>query len=527
MEFKYHDTMVSRGVLFYIADNGNRIYFTHGGCLISVQRPQSKNRPEIAKFGLTVRGVGEGDRLVANYVRSELNNTGRGWAVPQTDEDVFLDKVDLLSHGPDVSDRDLCGGFELEIYDQYLTECMVSLKVSSGIVLTTGRDLPQDGTLRLFEVPTITNASSGFVYTPNRSCFRLIQAYLSELPKALEELIDGLFDGIPCPRLPINGDEPPITTDVIVTSKRAVPAMAVRPTPYATRALRRDMIISNFVQVRYIPKPSNIWDPRDRASGVNSIQVLCALIQRVDEILSIDDCWDGLDDELNESRSTINTAISALFGETGEKPFLGARSSAGNKITPAQRFVLCQFIFMRWNLFNCYATLERLSDSYSRAFSTPEPKPGDVHTTLDAVNDLLGEGAILGKLSVLIFYMQLHPMIGYKQFSPTVEKEAEMLTLFTAEHEKKNTQFLMVDELRRVDFEIAKLLDALFSGGGIDGCALAACRSIRNAVPVYLAMAMKSITAFDIHEDAARGAQFIYKLVTRRLRLGGCSGFDK
>ncbi|PVE26518.1 hypothetical protein DC025_14640, partial [Enterococcus faecalis] len=92
MEFEYQSTIVHQGVLFYIADGGDRAYFVHGGCIVSVHR---RSR-EIGKFGLTLRGNAPGNRVVANYVRTELARLGRAWAAPQGSDDVFVDALGLL-----------------------------------------------------------------------------------------------------------------------------------------------------------------------------------------------------------------------------------------------------------------------------------------------------------------------------------------------------------------------------------------------------------------------------------------------
>ncbi|QBN85140.1 tegument protein UL21-like protein [Phocid alphaherpesvirus 1] len=515
MDFKYNDTIVHKGVIFYIYDNGNRAYFTNGGCIISIPRPKSGKNLEIAKFGLTVRGVTSSDRVVANYVKSELNNTGRGWAVPQSEEDVFLDRVDLLSHGPGASDRDLCGSLELEIYDQYLTECMVSLKVSSGIILTTGRDLIQERTLRLFKEPIITNASSGFVYTPSSTCFTLVQAYLTELPKSLESLICGLFDGIPVKRLPIK-DYEENSTNVIVTSNKSITTLAVKPARYAMRALRRETIISNFVQVRYIPKPCNIWDPQVKASNLNSVQILSSIFNVVDFMIKSEN-WDGLDEDLNEARSTISSATAAIFGEQ-EKPlqFIGSHLIS-TETSKLQLFVLIQFIFARWNLFNCYATLEKLTNSYIHV-NQEVSKIVDVDKIIDIVNEIIRESSILGSMSILILRLNLPGLFDYRKFTTTIDLDSEMLTLFSAELENRNTKFLSMDEVGRMKFEISKQLECLYSGRGIWGCGVALSRSTKNSVPIHTTLEMKYITAFDTNMSAMRGAYFLHKLVSRRFQ---------
>ncbi|ALL26070.1 tegument protein UL21 [Canid alphaherpesvirus 1] len=514
MDFKYNDTIVYKGVVFYIYDNGNRAYFTNGGCILSVPRPKNGKDLEIAKFGLTIRGLTSSDRVVANYVKSELNNTGRGWAIPQG-EDVFLDSLDLLTHGPGTTERDLCGNLELEIYDTYLTECMVSLKVSSGIIITTGRDLPQERILRLFYEPIITNATSGFVYKPSSTCFALVQAYLTELPESLKSLLFGLFDEIPIQKLSINDNEEN-STNVIVTSNKAISTIAIRPARYAMRALRRETIISNFVQVRYIPKPCSIWDPQIKASNLNSIQILSLIFNYIDYVIKSEN-WNGLDEELNEARFTISVATASIFGENENiYQFIGS-NLISNEISKLQLFVLIQFIFARCNLFNCYATLEKLTNSYIQVNQHPIQKL-NVNIILDSANEIIRKSSILGNMSILILHLNLPGMIGYKKFTTNIESDSEILTSFVMELENKNRQFMSMEKIDRISFEISKILECLYTGKDIWDCGVALSRSTKNSIPFHIALENKYVSAFDTNISVMRGAYFLHKLVSKRFQ---------
>lgn len=143
------------------------------------------------KFGLELRGWGRSDRAVANYVRAELARAvplaPSGATDGEDDPDGGGAFVDCLARlrprgGAPAAGADLCGRFDVPVGDPYLAECFVSLGVASGLVLTTGYHDAERRVLHLFDVPTITNALSGFVYAPNRECFALMQACLPAPP---------------------------------------------------------------------------------------------------------------------------------------------------------------------------------------------------------------------------------------------------------------------------------------------------------------------------------------------------------
>ncbi|QPI70151.1 tegument protein UL21 [Equid herpesvirus 6] len=524
MDFKYGDTAIHNGVVFYIADGGHRAYFIYGGCVLSVPRPRTASRAgEIAKFGLTTRGLTPGDRVVANYVRSELHRTGRHDSAPSSEEDVFVDRLEVLAQGPRAQGRDLCGSFDIEVYDPYLAECMVSLKVTSGLILSTGRDIPQEGVLRLFDVPTIANASSGFVYTPNTACFALVQAYLTELPAELEALVDGLFNRIPAARPPLRENAAGSgRTDVIMTSARAAETMAIRPARYAGRALR-GTVVSDFVQVRLIPKPCEIWDSANRAAGLGSLRALRLVFKVADEIILFEETWDGLDEYLNEARSTIADAAAAVFGPGGDLPFFGGRL-AQRGVTTLQRFALCQFILARWDLVNCYAALERLAESYASAYPEAHDRLPDANLVADAANELVRESAFLGEMCERLVRLNPPPLASYKPLPEVVEVEAVALVDFAYDLAgAPRIPDLSGDATRRLEFEIGKILGRLYSREGVGAAAAAACRTFENSVPVAVAIEVELATAFNGSDACRKSAYYTHRLVSGRLKRGGVS----
>ncbi|AIL02958.1 tegument protein UL21 [Equid alphaherpesvirus 3] len=524
MDFKYSDTAIHNGVVFYIADGGHRAYFIYGGCVLSVPRTHATSRSgEIAKFGLTVRGLTPGDRVVANYVRSELNRTGRHESTPSSEEDVFVDRLEVLAQGPRARGRDLCGSFDIEVYDPYLAECMVSLKVTSGLILSTGRDIPQEGILRLFDVPTIANAASGFVYTPNTACFALVQAYLAELPSELEALVDGLFHRIPAARQPLREDAArPGRTDVIVTSSRAAETMAIRPAHYAKRALR-GTVVSDFVQVRLIPKPCEIWDSANRATSLGSLRALQLVFKVADEIILFEETWDGLDEYLNEARSTVADAVAAVYGLGENLPFFGGRL-AQQGVTTLQRFVLCQFILAKWDLVNCYAALERLAESYANAYPEAHGRLPEADLVADAANELVRESGFLGEMCERLVRLDPPPLVSYKPLPEVVEIEAVWLAeLAVSLAGAPRVPDLSGDATRRLEFEMGKVLGRLYAKEGIWAAAAASCKTFENGVPMAVAIETNLATAFDGSDACRKSAYYLHRLVSQRLKRGGVS----
>ncbi|AII80815.1 tegument protein EUL21 [Equid alphaherpesvirus 1] len=522
MDFKYSDTVIHNGVVFYITDGGHRVYFLYGGCLLSVPRPHATAESgEIAKFGLTLRGLTHNDRVVANYVRSELNRTGRHESAPSSEEDVFVDRLEVLAQGTQAFGRDICGSFDLEVYDPYLAECMVSLKVTSGLIVSTGRDIPQDGMLHLYTVPTITNASSGFIYTPNIACFTLVQAYLTELPPELETLISGLFDRIPVARPPLRDESGGHSrTDIIVTSPRAVKTMAIGGTTRCSKRPLRKTVVSDFVQVRLIPKPCSIWDSASRVASGASLQSLQLLFKIADEIILIEEPWPGLDEHLNQARSTIVDAILAVYGNEGKLRFFGGKLTQQG-VTTLQRFVLCQFILGKWNLINCYAALEQLAESYIGAVPEARDPLPDPHLVADAVNEIIRESGILGELcEIIVRYTQpTDPVNG--SGSEVVELEARLLAEFAANATRVELGLSSYDEVRNMEARIASVLNKLYAKDGIGGAAQVACRILGSGLPVAIVLNVSSITAFDGLDLSRKGAYYLYYLLSERLKRGG------
>ncbi|UOF75740.1 UL21 [Suid alphaherpesvirus 1] len=526
MEFEYQSTIVHQGVLFYIADGGDRAYFVHGGCIVSVHR---RSR-EIGKFGLTLRGNAPGNRVVANYVRTELARLGRAWAAPQGSDDVFVDALGLLLP---LTELDLCGRAELDVYDPYLVECMVSLP-ASALSLTLVHDRQQDRVLELLAEPAIVHPSSGFVYAVNEACFALVQAYLSELPSSLQVLTEGLFDGIPGVRPPLSGETRP--TAVVVKGGRAAPTLSVRPRRYAERALRAT-VVSDFVQVRYIPATRRIWATR---GGSLSLQMLCDLVAGADAILRRAACAS------DDASAAVVEAVSAVAAD----PFFGTGSTS---LTGAQRFALYQFILARWHLPSCYAALEGMLDTLDER---PGAGAGDdedggeggggggngngdggasraASAVAHAVNRVLREATVFGEVmrmlvnAAVVHAPALAPIVSAAPAgaSPPTTKHAREdaatgleLAVMMSDAEA-NAPAPGVCEL--VEAAGARVLDGLYAGRGLVAATAPVGRALRLTSTVCAEAAL--LTAFGDSPAALRGAQYLFQLFRARLARANIS----
>ncbi|AFI70954.1 UL21 [Suid alphaherpesvirus 1] len=518
MEFEYQSTIVHQGVLFYVADGGDRAYFVHGGCIVSVHR---RSR-EIGKFGLTLRGNAPGNRVVANYVRTELARLGRAWAAPQGSDDVFVDALGLLLP---LTELDLCGRAELDVYDPYLVECMVSLP-ASALSLTLVHDRQQDRVLELLAEPAIVHPSSGFVYAVNEACFALVQAYLSELPSSLQVLTEGLFDGIPGVRPPLSGETRP--TAVVVKGGRAAPTLSVRPRRYAERALRAT-VVSDFAQVRYIPATRRIWATR---GGSLSLQMLCDLVAGADAILRR---AAGASDDAS---AAVVEAVSAVAAD----PFFGTGSTS---LTGAQRFALYQFILARWHLPSCYAALEGMLD---RLDERPGAGAGDdddddggegggggghggsraASAVAHAVNRVLREATVFGEvMRMLVNAAVVHaPAIADPAgASPPTTKHAREdaatgleLAVMMSDAE---TNAPDADACELVEAAGARVLDGLYAGRGLVAATAPVGRALRPTSAVCAEAAL--LTAFGDSPAALRGAQYLFQLFRARLTRANIS----
>ncbi|ASW27086.1 tegument protein UL21 [Beluga whale alphaherpesvirus 1] len=522
MEFEYRSSVVHNGVTFYVSAAGDLAYFVFGGTILSARRPDAPGgAPAVAKFGLALRGVSRRDRLAANYVRSELNRLDRRPLVPPSDEDVFVSHLGYLGPRARASEEELCGLFDLDVYDSYLTECMVSLPVASGIVLTTGAHHPDDRTLVLLDVPTIVNASSGFIYAPNRDCFALVQAHLDAPSGALGRIIDGLFDAVPATRPPLHDPAPP-RHEVVVTAARAVPTRVVRSGdagPPAQRGAR----ISEFVQVKYILRQSApvVWERGNGASSLNSVLLLCRVFRAVEPLL-LADPWEGLDGALSDARDVVRNAVTAVFGRRRRKPMLGG-TLAELGVSPYQRFALFQFLLAGWERLNCYGTLERLMHSYVAGRNLPhEVAPTDEQLVLGAANIVARELCLLCTVTEQLIRTRFPPAQPAAAEKALLLETTRVMTLANSRCRQRPLEALGAEELRGVESAVAGFLGALYARGA-NGATDAACAAVGAAWPVMVLLEVNDITAFDRTHAMRCASLYLERILTHRLDHGGVS----
>ncbi|ART33263.1 tegument protein UL21 [Bovine alphaherpesvirus 5] len=570
MEFAYRSVVAHNGVSFYVPAAGDVAYFVYAGTVVSVARGGG----EAVKFGLELRGPRRGDRAVAGYTRAELARAAgplapAAGAADNGDPDgggVFVDCLARLRPrgGAPAAGADLCGRFDVPVGDPYLAECFVSLGVASGLVLTTGYHDTERRVLHLFDVPTITNALSGFVYAPNRECFALMQACLPAPPAPARPLLRGLFERVAAEAGRGSGadgvgeDARPPATEVIVTAARAAGVRRVGAgaddggaSPHAAGAGgkkrppgRRGAAVSNFVQVRLIPRTHNAWAVAAPPSrGDDPLPRLCAVVRCADAVVLKSDHWAGIDETLNEARGDLVRATAALFGPRGRRGFVG-ESVADYGFSFCQRFALCQFLLSRWGMASCYGALEHLAESYVANYPHRAAAPLDEGTVADAANDVLRELCALGR-----FAEALARADPGEPPAPTPARGAggggsggdgdsdgdgddaaaraldlemtAVLSLASRHTRRRITETGSADELRRVEGHIRAMLVHLYAGGGLPELARALARALGTAAPYVTLIEAEQLTAFDRAPAARHGVRYLRALVNRRLGVAG------
>uniref|UniRef100_A0AAU0K8G2 UL21 protein n=1 Tax=Anatid alphaherpesvirus 2 TaxID=3080522 RepID=A0AAU0K8G2_9ALPH len=545
MEFKYDSTIEFRDVLFYIAGGGSRAYFFCGGCLIAVSRPRGEGEPcgEIAKFGLTLRGFGGKDRTIANYVRSELSRRGMRWALPADDGEMFVDCVDALNQNTGCSERDLCGHTEISIHDPCLAEHLVSFCVASGLIVTTARDIPQERTIRLFDSPAIVNAYSGFVYEPRTTACVLTQARLIELPSALAALIEGLFDGVPTARRALISERAKDRIDVVVSAPKAADTTTiaahrqagrrrVHPCQIQDQSTRpKKAAISEFVQVKYIPRVINIWTYGDGNDGVprtrpsKSLAGLWAVYCRIDAVLSPEmDGWEGLEPEMDDSRAKLFDAAHAVFGR-GAPPFVGANVPRG--VTPVQRFALLQYSQARRGLPNCYLLLDHLCKSYAsdpNAFQDPQLNGDDLADTVNSIaRDALFAGAA-AEIAAKTDHRTVGKSAGSISETPSETSLGDADALLDVAEEMLAVSFIEIHRDVRTT-RLACVLDKLYRGEDSLSVAAVESAALGNSELLCAAVDVSNTTAFSDSDNADRWAIYASALIDARLKTAGLMSF--
>ncbi|UVC67209.1 tegument protein UL21 [Human alphaherpesvirus 1] len=416
MELSYATTMHYRDVVFYVTTDRNRAYFVCGGCVYSVGRPCASQPGEIAKFGLVVRGTGPDDRVVANYVRSELRQRGLQDVRPIGEDEVFLDSVCLLN--PNVSSElDVINTNDVEVLDECLAEYCTSLRTSPGVLISGLRVRAQDRIIELFEHPTIVNVSSHFVYTPSPYVFALAQAHLPRLPSSLEALVSGLFDGIPAPRQPLDAHNP--RTDVVITGRRA-------PRPIANGAGRgrapsgppsASSCKSNTLTAwaplafrRRLRQTTPTRVPWCLGSGDSvlpgpTLRELWWVFYAADRALEEPRADSGLTREEVRAVRGFREQAWKLFGSAGApRAFIGAALG----LSPLQKLAVYYYIIHRERRLSPFPALVRLVGRYTQRHGLYVPRPDDP-VLADAINGLVRDALAAGTTAEQLLMFDLLP----------------------------------------------------------------------------------------------------------------------
>ncbi|AQS79195.1 tegument protein UL21 [Ateline alphaherpesvirus 1] len=413
MELSYHTTLHHREVVFYLTRDANRAYFVCGGVVYSVGRAAGDHPPgEIAKFGLALRGAGPNDRVVANYVRSELRRRADAEAAPPPpgEDEVFLDCVGLL--GPRVAaEADLRNSPSVEVEDECLAEYLTSLRTSPGVTVTGVRVSPSTKTIQVLETPDIVNSASGFAYTPAPHAFVLVQAHLSRLPDSLAPLAAGAFDGIPAPRRPLAGAAPP-RTDVLVTGSRAARPLAVAP-PREPGGRRR-AAVSEFVQVKLIGAAdagasgggaAAAPGRRKPPAPAPTLADLWAVFRHGDAALGAPGGVPGLGPEEEATRDLLRRRAWALFGSAeAPRAFLGAASG----LSPAQKLAVAYYLLQRERRPTPLAAMVRAARLFAAERGAAETPP-DEPALAEAVNGVFRDLLLLGGAAELLLMFDALP----------------------------------------------------------------------------------------------------------------------
>nr|AQZ57699.1 tegument protein UL21 [Human alphaherpesvirus 2]AQZ57770.1 tegument protein UL21 [Human alphaherpesvirus 2]AQZ57841.1 tegument protein UL21 [Human alphaherpesvirus 2]AQZ58196.1 tegument protein UL21 [Human alphaherpesvirus 2]QAU10722.1 UL21 [Human alphaherpesvirus 2] len=416
MELSYATTLHHRDVVFYVTADRNRAYFVCGGSVYSVGRPRASQPGEIAKFGLVVRGTGPKDRMVANYVRSELRQRGLRDVRPVGEDEVFLDSVCLLN--PNVSsERDVINTNDVEVLDECLAEYCTSLRTSPGVLVTGVRVRARDRVIELFEHPAIVNISSRFAYTPSPYVFALAQAHLPRLPSSLEPLVSGLFDGIPAPRQPLDARDR--RTDVVITGTRAPRPMAGTG---AGGAGAKRATVSEFVQVKHIdrvvspsvssaPPPSapdaSLPPPglQEAAPPGPPLRELWWVFYAGDRALEEPHAESGLTREEVRAVHGFREQAWKLFGSVGApRAFLGAALA----LSPTQKLAVYYYLIHRERRMSPFPALVRLVGRYIQRHGLYVPAP-DEPTLADAMNGLFRDALAAGTVAEQLLMFDLLP----------------------------------------------------------------------------------------------------------------------
>ncbi|AAG14213.1 UL21 [Gallid alphaherpesvirus 2] len=541
MDIKYGHVLAYRNVQFYVSECGYKAYFFCGGCLFAVGRPRIDDEylPELAKIGLVLRG-GQSKPLAA-HVRRELLRRGMKWAFSSDEDELFIDSIAVLSRDGICSERELCGLLCLETYDPDIAKYMVPTNAISGLTIQAAYDFPHDRTIHIPEFPIITDIYSDLVYECSRDAFVLTCARLTELPKSLSDLVEGLFDGIPTPREALSSEIFGRRVDVIVTAKKAANTTTVqrawdilqhgcrgklnvnsnRTNPVQRKKHAR---FSSFVQIKYIPPVFKIWSC-DTSSCMpsTSLNKLWEIFWKVDSVFNMNMLnlnsnlytENGSQSDLEIIQSELGMISNALFGRHASM-FVGVGPENKN-ISPSQKFLLLQYIHILNRLPNCYDLIRELCDHHTSTIEGECPTAMPDCALADMTNSLFRAILFLGMATEIVVNWMPSSLEEPTSRVPSPSAFADATTLLDVAETSapKSIQDLKIRKL-------ALILDGLYKD--IDPIDVALRESVGEDTAELLCAAIdiSVLSAFEHWGYYSRYMQCIISLIDTRLRNSGC-----
>nr|AAG30060.1 UL21 tegument protein [Meleagrid alphaherpesvirus 1] len=532
MDIKYEQMILYKNVKFYVAPGGHQAYFFCGGSLIAMERPVygSTCVAEFAKFGL-VLGGGECKPLAA-YIRRELSRRGMKWALPSEGEDIFVDCLAMLSRDGICSERELCGDLSLETYDPAITNYIVSESGVSGLLLCMADDSSEENTIHLSETPTVTDLHTDCTYDCNRNVFTLAYARLTELPNSLHYLVEGLFDGIPVPRLPLSPNTRKTRIDIVITAKTAAKTTAVKCTSWQRDRSQNGMALNGnstqhalkktrfctFVQVKYIPRTIRIWARESSQSrSPPPLNKLWELFCTIDLVFR------------NESRmiAGMEVAMGALVDEVAiisdvlfgrHAPVFIGHGSGYKTVSPTQKFLLLQYVNKLNGMPNCFGLLSEICHQYQPGVEKESPQSMLDSVLVDMVNSMYKTAVFVGIAAEVVGAWMPASPDELEMQSPSAVAFGDSTVLLDI---TDNTA--VSDDTRKIKVhKLALILDQIYRGADIVATAWKESSYMDTSNLLCAAIDVSLLTAFEKSEGYSEYMRHIISLIDVRLKDAGC-----
>lgn len=488
--------------------------------------PTDDSQAEFAKFGLALRGDGESKPLAA-YVRRELLRRGMKWALPPGDDELFIDCMAFLNLDGACSEREICDLVCLETYDPEITKHMVSTNVISGLLIQTAHESPRDCVIHLPGAPQVTDAHSNAVYECNSGAFVLTCATLVELPTSLNDLVEGLFDGVPIPRDALSSRSLSRRTNVIITSTKAAETTTIQRmhvprhkqrgnlnTIAATlRPVKKHARFSPFVQVKYIPRVLKIWSC-DSDSHSPSLKELRELFCKVDMVRR-ENMYAESQLEPESVTSELVLIVDTVFGRP-LAPFIGV-GSENIRVSHFQKFLLLQGVLILNRLPNCYGPLRELCIQHAPAGEESPPLVSD-SVIADMANHMFRVAVFIG--------MVVEIVAGCVSFaSEELETRFPSATAFTdagilLNGIEASPKPNCLSELKTR--KLALILDGIYRDMDPIDVALQESVGLNTAELLSAAIDISVMSAFEHSGWCSGYMEHFVSLLDARLREGGC-----